>query len=125
MDMVAKQGGRIAKAANCSVVLVHHSKKLNGADVTMESSRGASSLGDAARGGLALNTMKPEEACIFGIAPDKRRQFFRADDAKPNRAPAGSGDWYEMVSSFLGNGTNGGDSVGVATPWAPPAPFQT
>src|SRR3546814_8795977 len=43
MDMVAKQWGRIAKAANCAVVLVHHSKKLNGADVTMESSRGASS----------------------------------------------------------------------------------
>src|SRR3546814_1070869 len=101
MDMVAKQWGRIAKAANCSVVLVHHSKKLNGADVTMESSRGASSLGDAARGGLALNTMKPEEACIFGIAPDKRRQFFRADDAKPNRAPAKSEEHTSELQSLM------------------------
>src|SRR3546814_15650878 len=29
-----------------------------------------------------------------------------------------------MVSSFLGNGPNGGDSVGVATPWSPPDPFE-
>src|SRR3546814_7217846 len=70
------------------------------------------------------DTLFPYTTLFRSIAPDKRRQFFRADDAKPNRAPAGSGDWYEMVSSFLGNGPNGGDSVGVATPWSPPDPFE-
>src|SRR3546814_8066082 len=52
------------------------------------------------------DTLFPYTTLFRSIAPDKRRQFFRADDAKPNRAPAGSGDWYEMVSSFLGNGPN-------------------
>jgi len=124
MDTVVKEWGRIAKAANCAIVLVHHSKKMRGDDVTMESSRGGSAATDGVRGGLALNTMKAEEASKFGIPAERRRQYFRADDGKPNRAPAGGGNWYEMVSAFLGNGPNGGDSVGVATPWTPPDPFD-
>lgn len=123
IDLVAKEWARIATAAACAIVLVHHSKKLGGAEVTVEASRGASALTDAARGGLALNTMTKVEADGFGIAPEDRRRFFRADDAKPNRAPAGSGQWFELVSSYLGNGVDGGDSVGVATPWNAPDPF--
>jgi hypothetical protein len=124
IDLVAKEWARIATASGCAIVLVHHSKKLNGAEVTAESSRGASALVDAARGGLALNTMTKAEAESFGIDLDQRRRFFRADDAKPNRAPAGTGQWFEMVSVCLGNGADGGDSVGVATPWSAPDPFD-
>lgn len=124
IDMVAKEWARIATAAGCAVILVHHSKKLGGGEVNAESARGASSLVDAARGGLALNTMTQAEAEGFGIAADQRRRFFRAEDAKPNRAPPGGGQWHEMVSVYLGNGVDGGDSVGVATPWKAPDPFD-
>jgi hypothetical protein len=121
---VAKEWSRIASQAGCAVILVHHARKTGGEAVTAESSRGASSLGDAARGGLALNTMTEGEADKFGIDRQDRRRYFRADDAKPNRAPAGSGQWFHMVSVHLDNGPNGGDSVGVATRWSPPDPFD-
>ena len=124
IDLVAKEWSRIASHAGCAVVLVHHSKKMGGETVTAESSRGASALVDASRGGLALNTMTEQEADRYGIDRDKRRQFFRADNAKANRAPAGVGEWFELVSVHLDNGPDGGDSIGVATPWSPPDPFE-
>ena len=124
IDLVAKEWSRIAAATGCAVVLVHHARKTGGEAVTAESSRGASALVDAARGGLALNTMNEQEAVKFGIEHDNRRRFFRADDAKPNRAPPGTGKWFELVSVQLGNADDGGDSVGVATPWIPPDPFD-
>lgn len=124
IDLVAKEWSRIASQAGCAVILVHHARKTGGEAVTAESSRGASSLVDAARGGLALNTMSESEADKFGIDRTDRRRYFRADDAKPNRAPPGSGQWFHLVSVDLENGPNGGDSVGVATPWSPPDPFD-
>lgn len=124
IDMVAKEWSRIATATGSSVILSHHAKKLNGGEVTAEAARGASALVDAARGGLALNTMTKAEAEGFGIAADRRRLFFRADDAKPNRAPPGSGQWFEMVSVSLGNAPDGGDNIGAATPWKAPDPFD-
>lgn len=126
IDMVAKEWARIATAANCAVVLAHHcgKPKAPGEAVTANSSRGASSLVDAARGGLALNTMTEAEADRFGIDKGERRRFFRADSAKANRAPADAGQWFELVSVHLENGPDGGDSVGVATPWSPPDPFH-
>lgn len=124
IDLVAKEWSRIANDCNCAIVLSHHSRKQNGAEVTAESARGGSALMDAARGGWALNTMTKAEADSFGISQDKRRQYFRADDAKPNRAPAGAGQWFEVVSCHLGNGVDGGDSVGVVVPWQPADPFE-
>lgn len=126
IDLVAKEWARIATAANCAIVLVHHcgKPKSPGEAVTANSSRGASSLVDAARGGLALNTMTDAEADSFGIDRGDRRRFFRADSAKSNRSPAGAGQWFELVSVHLDNGPNGGDSVGVATPWSEPDPFD-
>lgn len=126
IDRVAKEWARIAATTGCAVILVHHARKLNGSEVTVESARGASSLTDAARGGLALNRMTEADAQEFGIDPANRRRFFRADDAKPNRAPAGEARWFEMVSVHLGNEPDGGlgDSVGVAVPWKAPDPFD-
>ena len=124
MDMVAKGLARISNAAGCATVLAHHAQKLNGAEVTVESSRGASSLTDAARGGLALNQMSEADAQKFGIDSDAKRRFFRADDAKPNRAPPGKATWFEIVSVQLGNAPDGGDGVGVAVPWRAPDPFD-
>ncbi|WP_068082684.1 AAA family ATPase [Novosphingobium rosa] len=124
IDSVAKEWSRIASVTGCAVILIHHARKTGGEVVTAESSRGASSLVDAARGGLALNTMTEAEADKYGIERDRRRRYFRADDAKPNRAPAGSGQWFELVSVHLENGPDGGDSVGVATAWSTPDPFD-
>jgi hypothetical protein len=126
IDAIAKMWARVAVRANCAIVLVHHTRKLNGVEVSAEGARGASALPNAARSVLALNRMSTEEASQWGIEGDDRRRFFRAYDDKNNRAPpASASDWYRLASVDLGNGDahRPGDSIQVVLPWSPPDAF--
>lgn len=121
IDSIAKAWGRVAKAANAAIILVHHTRKLAGQKVSAEQSRGAVSLINAARIALVLNRMDEVEAERFGIEGDaERRRHFSVQDDKHNRAPPEKADWFRMASVELGNG----DSIGVAEPWAPRDPFD-
>ncbi len=124
IDAVAKAWARVAARTGCAIVLVHHTSKLGGGEVTAERARGASALVNAARSVLALNRMTPEEGKHFGIEGGDVRRHFRTYDDKNNRAPAAeTSDWFRMESVDLPNGENGdltGDSVGVVMPWTPP-----
>lgn len=127
IDAVAKQWARIGVLADCSIVLVHHTRKLAGAEATAEGARGAIALVGAARSVVALNKMTPEEASQFGIEGEERRRFFRAYDDKNNRTPpADQSDWYRLASVDLGNGRDGtpSDSLPVALPWTVPDAFS-
>lgn len=127
IDAVAKEWARVAKRANCSIVLVHHTKKLAGQKVTAEMSRGAVALISAARIALVLNRMDSEEATRFGIDSDKdRRQHFNVQDDKHNRAPPEDAEWYRIDGVDLGNGDEDhvGDNIGVVGRWAPPDTFE-
>jgi RecA-family ATPase len=125
IDAVAKAWARVASAANCSIVLVHHTAKLAGGEVTAEKARGASAFVNAARSVVALNRMTPEEARKWAIPEGEHRRYFRAYDDKNNRAPpADASDWYRLESVSLCNGAeplDEGDSVGVVVPWTPPS----
>jgi hypothetical protein len=126
IDMVAKRWAKVAVEANCAVVLVHHTRKLNGSEVSTEGSRGAVSLTNAARSVLALNRMTDAEGQGWGIEGEDRRRYFRAYDDKNNRTPPASAcDWYYLSSVDLGNGEGGlpGDSIQVVLPWSPPDAF--
>jgi hypothetical protein len=124
IDMVSKQWARIADATGCAVDLVHHVRKLNGAEITVEDSRGAVSLIATSRSARALTKMQKGEAARLGIE-SRWQRFFRFGDGKNNLAPpAGEGalasGWMELVSVSLGNGEGDGlermmdgDSVGV------------
>jgi hypothetical protein len=48
MDAVVTQWAQIADITGCSIELPHHSRKTNGAEVTVEAGRGAVSMIDAA-----------------------------------------------------------------------------
>lgn len=121
VDAIAKQWARIARETYCSVVLVHHSRKLAGQQVDAEAARGASALGNAARSVLVLNGMEKADAPRFGIGEEDRRSYFRVSNDKSNRAPAGKADWFRRVSVSLANGgTEGGDSVVAVERWSPP-----
>lgn len=126
IDKIAKAWARVAKAADCSIVLVHHTSKAGAVEVTALSARGAVALVNACRSALVLNRMDPDTAAKFAIDDDKeRRRYFSVQDDKHNRAPAENADWYRLASVDLGNGVNEqGDSVGVAEPWSPPDPFD-
>ncbi len=126
IDKIAKAWGRVAKKANCCILLVHHTSKAGSSDVTAMSSRGAVALINAARSTLVINRMTDQEGEGFGIAAAERRRYIKVADDKHNRAPAQAADWYELVSVNLCNGDDGviGDSMPVIVPWALPNPFD-
>jgi hypothetical protein len=122
IDAVAKRWARVAVQTNCAIVLVHHSRKLGGEEVTADSARGAGALNNAARITLVLNRMSEEQAEAFGLPPEKHRSYINVADDKHNLTPAEAADWFELVSVDLGNATqvHEADSVGVVAPWKPP-----
>lgn len=127
VDAVAKEWARVAKRAGCSIVLVHHTRKLAGQKVTAEMSRGAVALISAARTALVLNRMDSDEADRFGITSDKdRRQHFNVQDDKHNRAPPEAAEWYRIDGVDLGNGDDdhASDNIGVVVRWTPPDAFD-
>ena len=56
IDYVTKEWVRLAEHCGCAVELVHHTRKLNGAEATSDASRGASSLINAARSARVLRS---------------------------------------------------------------------
>lgn len=130
IDRVAKTWGRIAEETGCAVELIHHARKTNGNEVSVEDSRGAVALLSAARSARALNVMSKEEAERAGV--EHRRLHFRVDNGKANLAPPPEGSsWFKLASVDLNNGgtLNGmplpGDSVGVVTQWKWPDPLES
>jgi len=126
IDKIAKAWGRVAKAAECCIVLVHHTSKAGSGEVTAMSSRGAVALINAARSTLVLNRMDAETARELGIPDDERRRCISVADDKHNRAPAEKADWFRLESVELGNGVGNcsGDNIAVAVPWALPDAFD-
>jgi len=127
IDRVAKTWAKIAEETNCSIELVHHSRKTNGNEVTVEDSRGAVALLSAARSARVLNQMTKDEGERAGV--EFRRLHFRVDNGKANLAPPPEGStWFKLASVDLrnGNGMLGsyGDRIGVVTPWQWPDPLE-
>lgn len=126
MDAAVKAFALVADRTGCAIDLVHHSRKLNGADADMDSARGGSAIAGAVRAARALNPMSRETAQEFGIEERDRKSFVRVDDAKANLAPSSVARWFKLVSQPLHNATpeRAGDVIGVAVSWTPPNPFD-
>ncbi len=120
IDAVSKAWGRLADECNCSINLVHHVRKGNGAEANADSARGAKALVDAARSVIVFNRMSPDEAAMAGIAEDQRGFYFRTQNDKANLAPPDKAAWYRMNNVSLDNS----DQVGVACPWKWPELFE-
>lgn len=125
IDLVAREWARVATAANCVVVLAHHTAKLGDGQVTAERSRGASALVNKARSALTLNRMSEKEADAFSIPRADAGRYIKSFDDKANRAPRGRrADWFHLHSVPLQNGGMGGmlpgDEIQVVAPWFPP-----
>ena len=127
IDAIAKRWKQLAQETGCAVVLVHHTRKLGGREVTAEDGRGAVALRDAARVVLPLNAMSQAEAEELGITdPALRRSLVRVDTGKANRAPPDAATWIKLESQSLdnGDGLEPSDFVGVATLWERPDVFH-
>lgn len=122
MDAAVKAFALVADRTGCAIDLVHHSRKLNGADADIDAARGGSAIAGAVRSARALNVMSAEAAKAFGIDDRERRSYVRIDDAKANLAPAANARWFQLKAEPLGNGTpdRPEDFVAVAETWTPP-----
>lgn len=138
IDLVTKQWAKIADRTGAAIELVHHVRKLNGGEITVEDSRGAVSLLATSRSARALTRMSKGEAARLGVdLAGVAGTLFRFGDGKNNLAPPMAGDdtrWFRTVGVSLGNGRfpvlnadaegsegAGGadsDSVGVVTVYA-------
>lgn len=112
---------RVCDATDCSVGLVHHIRKGNGDEATVDSVRGAGSLIGAARAARVINKISQEDALKLGVSEQDSLGIFRVDDGKANLAPPASHAVYRrMVGVQLPNG----EYVGVATSFAMPDLFD-
>ena len=129
IDRVAKEWARVAKAANCCILLAHHTSKAGAGDVNAMSARGAVALVNASRSALVINRLPSGDAERYGIEPFEARRYISIGDDKHNRAPVSKAKWFKIASVELGNGLQvnldgiapcgvGGDSVGVIEPAA-------
>lgn len=123
---VAKEWAHIANRCDCSIELIHHTRKLNGQEVTAEDSRGGSALVGVARSVRALNRVTKDEAARCGLTDDHRSYFYMGSGDKQNLAPpAESNRWRRIVSVDLENDTPElmSDNVGVVEAFKLPDPF--
>jgi hypothetical protein len=114
----------VAEEADCAVFLCHHTREGNGAETSIESARGASSIVDAPRFAEIAEKMTKDEAKKLGIAEERHKYYFKIFNGKPNFVPPiDKVDWYELKNVQLYNapGGNAGDNVGAVTRWTPPA----
>lgn len=111
---------RLADKMNISIELVHHTRKLNGGEATVEDSRGGSALIGAVRAGRALNPMTADEAARAGL--ETHIDHFRIEAAGKNNLSrsAPHATWLRRLGVMLGNG----DDVAVVEPWEWPDAFE-
>lgn len=114
----------VAEKANCAVVLVHHTRKLNSASSeghsgNLDSARGASALGGLVRSAYTLDTISTQEAKRSAIPEKNRRQYILLEQAKANMsAPAIDRKFYQRHGEVIGISQENpaGESVGVLLP---------
>jgi hypothetical protein len=107
----------IARNANCSITLVHHTRKGNGDDATVDSIRGAGSLISAARVARVINKVSVDDAMQLGFPEDQATGIFRVDDAKQNLAAATEKSVYRRIIGVqIANGEWVGTCVSIDKP---------
>ncbi len=114
VDMVVKAWAAIASACNCAIELVHHARKGNGNETTVDDGRGASALIGAVRSARVLNRMNDKEAAKCAIALGERAEYVRVNIVKSNLARSTEcPQWFRLASHILPNG----DDVGIVEGW--------
>jgi hypothetical protein len=126
IDAVVKTVADVADRTNCAIELIHHTRKNNGAEATVEDGRGASAFISGVRSARLLQAMTTAEAGKAGVPLEQHWRHVRLTNGKSNMAPrADKSDWFHHVSVNLGNGDGlePDDMVGVIKPWKYPDPL--
>lgn len=127
IKIVAAMFREVARAANCAVLLVHHTAKpaqgMSGGHAgNMNTARGASALVGVARVVQTLFGMSEADAEQLGVRATDRHLYLRLDDAKANLGLISSdAKWFQRIGVELPNG----DEVGVLVPHSFAANHET
>lgn len=125
MAVVAGIWAQIAHETGCTVHLVHHIRKGDGQNVSVEDMRGAGSLASTSRAVRLLTPMTLEEASLANIKAEDRFKYFKVVNGKSNlSARSDRADWRQLVSYPMGNGDGRfvtQDYVGVVDKWEWPS----
>jgi RecA-family ATPase len=112
---------KLARDTNSSIQLVHHIRKTNGEDATIDSVRGAGSLIGAARAARVINRISPDDAMSLGVDETEALGIFAVDNGKANLAPPSDKRIYRRIHSVeIANG----EHIGVATEFKLPDLFD-
>jgi RecA-family ATPase len=112
---------RVADETKCAIGLVHHIRKGNGEDASIDSVRGAGSLIGAARAARVVNRMSADDAAKLGIDEAEARSVFRVDDGKANLAPPANAALYRKMEGVK---IDNGEWIGVCVPYTLPDAFD-
>lgn len=121
---IARMYRYIAQKADCAVILVHHTRKPDGASSEgqsgkMESARGASSLSGVARIMFTLTGMTEKQAKVYGLPEEMRSKYILLELAKANMsAPGGDRQWFERYGEVINASIDDpdGEQVGILKP---------
>jgi AAA domain/Primase C terminal 2 (PriCT-2) len=102
MALVMREIKRLAIKFNCSILIVHHTRK-GGEPGSAEAISGASAIKDLARCARMPVTMTAAEMGIFRVLPSERLRYFKLVDAKSNLALHSDETWYKLESQELPN----------------------
>jgi hypothetical protein len=116
MAMVMGALREIARRAGVAIRVVHHTRKLGGAQADVDSFRGASSLVAHARQADVINPMSEDDAKSLGVPEEERTRYFRLSNAKFNYGPREGDQWYQTHPVELPNG----EMVAAVASWKPP-----
>jgi RecA-family ATPase len=105
---------RVADETKCAIGLVHHIRKGNGEDASIDSVRGAGSLISAARSARVINKVSEDDAMKLGVDMGKAKGIFRVDDGKANLAPPADKSTYRQM---IGVKIDNGEWIGVCVPF--------
>jgi hypothetical protein len=108
---------KLARETDCAIHLVHHTRKGNGDDATVDSIRGANALIGAARAARVINRVTIDDAMRLGIEEDQASGLFRIDDAKANlAAPADKALHMRTIGVEIANGEWIGTVIPITLP---------
>jgi hypothetical protein len=108
---------KLARETDCAIHLVHHTRKGNGDDATVDSIRGANALIGAARAARVINRISIDDAMRLGIEEDQASGLFRIDDAKANlAAPADKALHMRTIGVEIANGEWIGTVIPITLP---------
>lgn len=95
----------IANACDIPVALVHHFRK-SGVAGDANSARGSSTMVDASRNVITVDSMSEKEASAMLGDPEERMRYFSVSHGKSNYALKSLRQWFRIDSVTLANGEN-------------------